>query len=164
MKNNPAPHPRAPPPGVHRASQGRMAEEGPPVLAVMAGPIPTADMLRDLCELSALAQHDREELGQGHVEPVAGWRRVSDVEGEPAKGIKVEKLYGWRERKPAVLRRELHHAVALWVAHANGVEQVVVDAYQLLQEAVTSPDCPANKLLGVGLLVLAPRAVTQRRG
>ena len=67
-------------------------------------------------------------------------------------------------RKPAVLRRELHHAVALWVAHANGVEQVVVDAYQLLQEAVTSPDCPANKLLGVGLLVLAPRAVTQSRG
>ena len=54
-------------------------------------------------------------------------------------------------------------AVALWVAHANGVEQVVVDAYQLLQEAVTSPDCPANTLLGVGL-VPAPRAVTQSRG
>ena len=75
-----------------------------PAPAAMAGPIPTADMLRDLCELSALAQHDREELGQGHVEPVAGWRLVSDVQGEPAKGIKVEKLYGWRERKPAVLR------------------------------------------------------------
>ena len=67
----------------------------------------SVDMLCDLCELSAIAHpHASAIVGDAScsVDLTTGWKEISAVQAEPAKGIRVERLDGWRGRKPAVLR------------------------------------------------------------
>ena len=69
-----------------------------------AGPIPTASMLRDLCECSAIANPYAAQLLKEEVTPAEGWTVLAEADKEPAKGIKVERLDNWRDRKPGMLR------------------------------------------------------------
>jgi hypothetical protein len=62
-------------------------------------------MLRDLCECSSLANPFAAQLLKGEaVPPAEGWKVIAEQDGEPAKGIKVERLDGYKGRAPGMIR------------------------------------------------------------
>ena len=86
-------------------------EPEPSPLGNPYGVPPTAEVIRDLLGLSCLAQQRADSLlpaaaagGSAAAPDPAQFELHAAEDAEPAKGIKVEKLEGWRGRKPPVIR------------------------------------------------------------